>query len=84
MRYVKICEQYVPVEQNIIDLLLKYNASPVLSTSEEDLFRRFLGYVRSMRCSNCRTRCASVNVVINPVVSRTEELDMLVLEEDSK
>lgn len=68
MNYVKICDQYVPIEQDILNLLFKYNEQNTLTAVENQLINRFIGYVKSMRCSGCRTKCNTFDIVIDKTV----------------
>jgi hypothetical protein len=75
MKYVKICDQYVPIEQNVMELLFKYDSEKESSLTEAEglLINRFLRYVKSMRCSSCQTKCKTLDVIIDQAVEESLE-----------
>ncbi|OQW91265.1 MAG: hypothetical protein BWK79_17350, partial [Beggiatoa sp. IS2] len=75
MKYVKVCDQFVPVEQPVMELLFKYHNEEASSLTEEEglTINKFLRYVKSMRCSSCRTKCKTLDVIIDQAVDELFE-----------
>lgn len=76
MKYVKVCDQYVPIEQSVMELLFKYHHEKESSLTEAEglIINKFLRYVKSMRCSSCHTKCKTLDVIVDQVSEEFLEL----------